>query len=221
MDCTPIDSKALAGRRRSADLRDNRPVSSCGSSLGDLNRIDKSTVGCWGRTGERVTEAADGVSETFVEPPRSVDLTDLRFGTTLAAIAVLVGVGSFGTWSVLQPRRVATYYTYPIISFAPDSWGIQRWRGPGWLTLVFAVFSMVFVLLAVTKPTSERRVVAVAFLTAVVVVATYNLIDILCWNPDGIPFTVGWGLWLCFGAAILGVGIGTVWIRRARGEARG
>jgi hypothetical protein len=147
---------------------------------------------------------------------RPVNLSDLRFGAGIAAIAILVGIGSFGTWSVLQPRRVASYAA-PIYT-TPDIWGIQRWRGPGWMTLALAILSLVFVLFAVARSTTEGRVIAVAFLAAVIVVTTYNLIDILFWYPSGtgISFTVGWGLWLCFSSAVVGVAMGTLWIHRVR-----
>jgi hypothetical protein len=161
-------------------------------------------------------EATGNVSQSSGEAPRLVNPIDLRFGAVLAAISVLVDIGSFGTWSVLQPRRVATYSN---LNFhLPFSRGIQSWQGQGWMTLALAVFSAAFVLLAVAKSKSEARVVAVSLLAAVFVVTTFNVIDNLFSYGDstGLSFLVGWGLWLAFSSAILGVTIGIFWIRRVR-----
>lgn len=164
-------------------------------------------------------ESLGALSQDSGPTPRLLHPNDLRFGAVLAAAAVLVGIGSFGTWSVLQPRRVATYiYTY----VPPVHRGIQSWQGPGWVTLALAFFSAIFVLLAVAKSMSEARVVAVALLAAVVVVAAYNVIAVLYWfgsGSVGISFSVGWGLWLCFSSAILGASIGSLWIRQVRRSA--
>jgi len=161
-------------------------------------------------------ESTGSVSQRSGEAPRLVNSNDLRFGAVLVAISALVGVGSFGTWSVLQPRRVATYSDLNL--HLPFSQGIESWRGPGWMTLALAAISVLFVLLAVARSRSEARVVAVSLLAAAFVVATYNVIDIRYsyGGSSGLSFLVGWGLWLCFSSAILGVTMGIFWIRRAR-----
>jgi len=136
-------------------------------------------------------------------------------------MSVLVGIGSFGTWSVLQPRRVATY-TFNL-HHLPVSQGIVNWQGPGWITLGLAFLSAVFVLRAVGIPKSDARVVAVSLMAAVCVVTAYTVIDTVFsyGGSTDLNFSVGWGLWLCFSSAVIGVTIGTFRVRRARISAIG
>ena len=135
--------------------------------------------------------------------------TDARVGIPLICLMLLVAVGSFGTWLIERTQHLKEAVT---------TGGMEHWRGPGWISLVLAIAAIVVLLSDLKGLRGWAPVTATTLMGALIVVTGYFAVEFALWFEAGpnATFSVGWGLWLCLSSSILGVVVGTLWVRRLR-----
>jgi len=117
----------------------------------------------------------------------------------LLVLAILLGVGSFFSWFI----QMVSGQAYP-------TKGIQDWRGYGWMTLVLAIVIVVVVVADLSQPSVTTRAVAAALFGASGVISVFFALQYVAFASTAqLPTSLGWGLDLCMGVGVVGLGLGS------------
>jgi len=151
-------------------------------------------------------EASDHSSRPV--PPFRLDLALLTF-------AVLVAIGSLGTWVSLPIVNPTTFHVASV-PYAGTSQNVDR---VGWATLSLGAIAVVAIasrLLRAPRAAYTTHVVGTSLLGATTVVSVVSVINLhlelagLDLPANGPPAGIGWGLWLCLSSSAAALAVGTV-----------
>ena len=138
-----------------------------------------------------------------------------RLDLALLTFAVLVAIGSLGTWVSLIEGNAITF-NFASVPYAGTSQTVDR---VGWVTLSLGAVMIVAIascLVRAPKAAYTTHVVGTSLFGATAVVSVVSVINLhLELAVLGIPANghletgIGWGLWLCLSASAAALAVGT------------
>ena len=124
--------------------------------------------------------------------------------------ALLLGVGSFGTWSSSHLNPLPAHWSVSVSLHSMR--GIEHWEGVGWMTLLLAVVVAFALVFGITRGSSAVSVIIASLFGAALIISGVWILGYLVWfSPPAFTYSIGWGLWLCFCASLAGLALGSAW----------